>query len=204
MLSLLFPALNKLDSGGLPVWLNHDSPWEIFSEHEENLMSQIIKLTGSTDSSFIHPSAKIGKYVEIENPCFIGENVTIRHSALLRRGSWICDGSVIGHSSEIKNSILLPGSNAPHFNYVGDSIIGTGVNLGAGVIISNVRNDRRSILLTDQNGIRINSGLRKLGALIGDGAQIGCNTVSNPGTIVCPNVMISPNSTLGGWIANQE
>ncbi len=105
----------------------------------------------------------------------------------------------MGHSSEIKNSVLLPGSKAPHFNYVGDSILGISVNIGAGVKLSNVRNDRKEVTIKMENGERLGTGLRKLGALIGDGSQLGCNVVTNPGTIIAPSSMISPNETISGW-----
>ena len=106
---------------------------------------------------------------------------------------------MVGHSSEVKNSILLPNSKAPHFNYVGDSILGFGVNIGAGVKLSNVRNDGGDIAVTLENGERVDTGLRKLGALIGDDSQLGCNVVTNPGSIIVPCSMISPNETVTGW-----
>ena len=108
----------------------------------------------------------------------------------------------MGHATEIKNSILLPGSKAPHFNYVGDSILGFNVNLGAGTKISNIRNDRRNILITLHDGTRIDTELRKLGALIGDKTELGCNVVSNPGTIIIPKSMVEPNLSIKGWFDN--
>ena len=100
------------------------------------------------------------------------------------------------------NSILLPGSKAPHFNYVGDSILGIGVNLGAGAKLSNVRNDRRNILVSLGDGSKIDTRLVKLGALVGDGSQLGCNVVTNPGSIIAPGSMIPPNETITGWNEN--
>ena len=105
----------------------------------------------------------------------------------------------MGHSSEVKNSILLPNSKAPHFNYVGDSILGLDVNLGAGTKLSNVRNDRGTVPVMNHEGERFDSGLTKLGAIIGDKSQLGCNVVTNPGSIVAPGMMISPNQTVSGW-----
>ena len=215
---LIFPELKDNDVGvHIPVWPDKESPWSILSsEGKYSIINQIQNLkidfensvNGNKDVSldtsygpiYIHPSAEIGEYVRIEGPCFIGKKVKIRHSAYLRKGSWICDNSIVGHSSEIKNSVLLPGSKAPHFNYVGDSILGFNVNIGAGVKLSNVRNDRRNILVSINNEKRIDTGLRKFGALIGDGCEIGCNVVSNPGTILEPGTMISPNETLNGWV----
>ena len=196
----LFPSLDTLEKSGLPIWRDFEEPWAIFSDIESGLIPQILEFTQNEDESFIHPSARIGKGVEIEGSCYIGENVEIRHSAFIRKGSWLCKGSLVGHSSEVKNSILLPGSKAPHFNYVGDSILGTGVNLGAGTKLSNVRNDGRGVYVTLQDGSRRDSRLRKLGALIGDGSQLGCNVVTNPGTMILPGKMIDPNETVSRFI----
>ena len=148
MLEIFFPGLSELSNEKLPVWRDLSAPWKILSYGESGLLSQMEEMLSEKESVFIHPNAIIGDSVRIEGPCYIGPGAEIRHSAYLRKGSWICSGALVGHSSEIKNSILLPGSKAPHFNYVGDSILGIGANLGAGVKLSNVRNDRREILVT--------------------------------------------------------
>ncbi len=197
LLEKLFPNLTSRH--GIPFWPNLDRPWSVFDDTEkDNLISQIIKISGD-DRVFIHPSAKIGDFVSIEGPSYIGKNVEVRNSAFIRKGTWLCEGSLVGHSSEIKNSILLPGAKAPHFNYVGDSIMGHEVNLGAGTKLSNVRNDRRVVLVTIDDGTRLDTGLRKLGAIIGDCSQLGCNVVTNPGSILMPDSMIKPNVTISGW-----
>ena len=159
-----------------------------------------VRIDTSAGQVYIHPSASVNQFVRIEGPCYIGANAEVRHVAYLRRGSWICDGAVVGHATEVKNSVLLPGAKAPHFNYVGDSILGFGVNLGAGTKLSNVRNDRREIRLTLGDGTRTDTGLRKLGALVGDGCEVGCNVVTNPGTILAPGTMVNPNETVTGWL----
>ena len=197
LLDELFPGLAGYNGEGVPVWDEHATPWSILSG-EGDLVAQIERI-GASDDIFIHPSATIGECVMIEGPCYIGEDVEVRHSAFLRKGSWICQGAVVGHSSEVKNSILLPGSKAPHFNYVGDSILGFDVNLGAGTKLSNIRNDRREVLITLGDGKRVETGLVKFGAIIGDGSQLGCNVVTNPGTIMQPLSMVSPNETITGW-----
>ena len=199
LLDLLFPGIKRFVTEGMPFWQDNELPWSILSNKEGGLISQITENQGTDDGVFIHPTANIGEFVGIEGPCYIGANVEIRHSAYIRAGSWLCEGSVVGHSSEIKNSILLPFSKAPHFNYVGDSILGVSVNLGAGVKLSNVRNDGNFIPITLENGFRIDSGMKKLGALIGDNTRLGCNVVTNPGTIILPGVSIGPNLTLTGW-----
>ncbi|DAC67134.1 MAG TPA: hypothetical protein D7I13_05285, partial [Candidatus Poseidoniales archaeon] len=105
--------------------------------------------------------------------------------------------SVVGHATEVKHSLLLPGSKAPHFNYVGDSILGKDVNLGAGTKLSNLRNDGQEVhlRLSDQ---RIPSGLRKFGAVLGEGSALGCNSVTNPGVILGCNSTVWPNATVSG------
>tara|TARA_B100000029_G_scaffold161656_1_gene157642 strand:- start:178 stop:798 length:621 start_codon:yes stop_codon:yes gene_type:complete len=199
LLNSLFPGVSDSEYDSVPVWEDGEKPWKILSSGEWGIFSQIMSLVESEEGVFIHPSAVIGECVKIETPCYIGKNCEIRHSAFLRKGSWICEGAVVGHSTEIKNSVLLPGSKAPHFNYVGDSILGFGVNLGAGTKLSNVRNDLRNVILTMRDGSRVETGLRKMGSLIGNDSQIGCNVVTNPGSILEPNSMVAPNKTVNGW-----
>jgi NDP-sugar pyrophosphorylase family protein len=198
LLDELFPGIIKNEWEAIPQWENEDRPWELLSSGESGLISQISNFCEG--EAFIHPEAIIGDFVRIEGPCYIGANAEVRHSAFLRKGSWICEGAVVGHSTEVKNSILLPGAKAPHFNYVGDSIIGIDANLGAGAKLSNIRNDRREVFVTLSDGERFGSRLRKFGALIGDNSQLGCNVVTNPGTIIAPGSMIGPNETVGGWV----
>ena len=141
--------------------------------------------------------ALIGPSSHIEGPAYIAGEV--RHGALVRSHSWICRGAVVGHATEIKHSLLLPGAKAPHFNYVGDSILGRDVNLGAGCKLSNLRNDGRQIRVRIDTGGFVESGLRKFGAILGEGVQIGCNAVCNPGTILGPKCNVWPNVTVTGF-----
>ncbi|MCS5536252.1 MAG: hypothetical protein NZ802_10395 [Candidatus Poseidoniales archaeon] len=135
----------------------------------------------------------IGPSVHIEGPSYIAGEV--RHGAYVRSHSWICRGAVIGHATEVKHSLLLPGAKAPHFNYVGDSILGRDVNLGAGCKLSNLRNDGREIRI---HNLGIDTGLRKFGAILGEGVQIGCNAVCNPGTVLGQGCNVWPNVTVSG------
>lgn len=200
LLHTFFPCLEGASGAGIPKWENEDAPWEILDVSKgEGVSGQICRLIGEDGAIFIHPTAKVAESAVIEGPCYIGSNVEIRHGAYLRKGSWICDGSIVGNSSEIKNSILLPGAKAPHFNYVGDSVIGANSNLGAGVKLSNVRNDRGKISVILPSNKRVDTGLRKMGALVGDESQIGCNAVTNPGSLIAPNSMVSPNETVTGF-----
>ena len=152
-----------------------------------------------TSNGIIHiaEGALISPGTRFEGPCFIAEGVEIRHGAYVRAWSWACKDSVIGHASEIKHSLLLPGSKAAHFNYVGDAILGFGVNLGAGCKLANLRHDGLEVNVRHRN-TKTPSGIRKFGALLGDGCQLGCNTVTNPGTILGINSYTNPNSTIIG------
>ncbi len=205
----LFPSLSNAEDAPNfpkgPVWeiLNPSSNFSLKSQLDEMVENKKVnferyKRDGS--AILIHNSAKVGKGVVIEGPTYIGPNVVIRPGAYIRPYSWICDGSVVGHCSEVKHSILLPGSKAPHFNYVGDSILGMEVNLGAGCKLSNLRNDGRQVILRDGKTGEIigESGLRKFGAILGEKTQIGCNVVTNPGVILGPKCNVWPNVTVNG------
>lgn len=138
--------------------------------------------------------------VMIQGPCVLGKNCIVRHGAYLREQVLCGDRCVIGHCAEIKHSILLDGAHATHFVYVGDSILGNEVNLGAGVKCANLRLDRKEIVIQCE-GQKISTGLRKMGALIGDRSQIGCNCVCNPGTCLGKDSTAYPLLHLSGWIA---
>ncbi|MAX46047.1 MAG: glucose-1-phosphate thymidylyltransferase, partial [Euryarchaeota archaeon] len=129
------------------------------SNHREGVSIDTSKgIVHIDDSAIIEPG------IHIIGPAYIGPNATIRHGAYIREFSWICANSLVGHASETKHSVLLPGAKAPHFNYVGDSILGPNVNLGAGVKLSNLRNDGEEVH-TRINGERVATGLRKFGAI---------------------------------------
>tara|TARA_B100000965_G_scaffold380810_1_gene377687 strand:+ start:855 stop:1526 length:672 start_codon:yes stop_codon:yes gene_type:complete len=211
----LFPSLSNAEDAPNfpkgPVWeiLNPSSNFSLKSQLDEMVENKKVnferyKKDGS--AFLIHYSAKVGKGVVIEGPTYIGPNVVIRPGAYIRPYSWICDGSVVGHCSEVKHSILLPNSKAPHFNYVGDSILGSGVNIGAGCKLSNLRNDGRNILIRDgETGELLeDSGLRKFGAILGEGVQLGCNVVTNPGTIMGKESGAWPNVTVSGLIKSGQ
>jgi len=148
---------------------------------------------------FIAESVEIEPGVLIEGPCYIGKGSRIGHGACIRAGSFLAENVVVGHCSEINRSILLDGAKAPHFNYVGDSVIGRGVNLGASAICANLRLDGKDVIVRMED-FRINTKQRKVGAYIGDGASIGCGAVLNPGTVINKNVSIEPLSTQKGCV----
>jgi NDP-sugar pyrophosphorylase family protein len=135
----------------------------------------------------------------IKGPCLIGENCTIRHGAYIRGDFIAGDRCVIGHDTEIKNTIMLNDAHAAHFAYLGDSILGHHVNLGAGTKCANLKLDQSPIVIHLDNE-RIPTHLRKFGAIIGDGSQLGCNSVTNPGTLIGKGVRCYPCINFGGFI----
>jgi UDP-N-acetylglucosamine diphosphorylase / glucose-1-phosphate thymidylyltransferase / UDP-N-acetylgalactosamine diphosphorylase / glucosamine-1-phosphate N-acetyltransferase / galactosamine-1-phosphate N-acetyltransferase len=135
----------------------------------------------------------------IQGPCLIGEGCTVRHGAYIR-GQFIAgDGCVIGHTTEVKNTVFLNGAHAAHFAYVGDSILGNRVNLGAGTKCANLRLDGGQVVVHFE-GKRYPTGLRKFGAIIGDDGQVGCNAVTNPGTLLGKGVFCCPCLNVSGVV----
>lgn len=149
------------------------------------------------ESVFIGEGTVVEDGVMIKGPAIIGRNCQIRHNAYLRENVIVGDQCVIGNSCELKNVLLFNGCQVPHFNYVGDSILGHGAHLGAGVKISNIKMLPGNVTV-EKDGVPTDTGLRKFGALIGDHAQVGCNAVLNPGSIVGPRAVIYPNTLWRG------
>lgn len=143
------------------------------------------------ENVFIGEGTVVEDGVMIKGPAIIGRNCQIRHNAYFREQVIVGDDCVVGNSCELKNALLFNGCQVPHFNYVGDSILGHKVHLGAGVVLSNVKSIKGSVVV--QHGAeRHDTGLRKFGALVGDGVEIGCNTVLNPGSVIGRHALIYP------------
>lgn len=132
-------------------------------------------------------------------PCFIGKNSVVRHGAYLRGNVVTGEGCVLGHDTEVKNSIFLNGAHAAHFAYVGDSILGNKVNLGAGTKCANLKFNNGNVKIAASGGV-IDTGLRKFGAIFGDGVQTGCNSVTNPGTLMGKNSLCYPCVNVSGVV----
>lgn len=148
---------------------------------------------------WIHKTAKIAPTAFIGKNVIIGEQTEVRQGAFIRSNAIIGKSCVIGNSTEVKNAIIFDEVQIPHFNYVGDSILGCKAHLGAGAVTSNVKSDKTNVtVLCD--GERINTGLRKFGAMIGDNAEIGCNCVLNPGTVIGRNCTVYPLSSVRGTV----
>lgn len=148
---------------------------------------------------YVFRGVYIPKSAEIIGPAIIDEGAEIRHGAYIRGNAIIGRGCVLGNSCEIKDSILFDNATVPHFNYVGNSILGKGAHLGAGAIISNLKGDKSNVKIRYKNEI-IDTGLRKFGAVIGNGVEVGCGTVLNPGTIILKGAQIYPLSSVRGVI----
>lgn len=147
---------------------------------------------------WVHKTAMLSNSACIKGPVIIGKNSEIRHGAFIRGSVLIGENCVIGNSTEVKNSILFDGVAVPHFNYIGDSILGFKVHFGAGAITSNVKSDKSLITVKGISTVRTNR--RKFGALVGDNTEIGCNTVLNPGTVIGRNCTVYPLSCVRGVI----
>ena len=196
--------LRNVENDILKTYLNPFTyPYEVLA----NLSTDILKIGKKLSSEYeeikenvwVHKTVKIGQGVEIIGPAIIMENSVLKHNAFIRENVIIGNNCVIGNSSEIKNSILVAHSNLPHFNYVGDSIIGNHVNLGAGSVISNLRFDKKNVKVEE-----IETPLRKIGAFIGDNVEIGVNSVICPGTVVMPNACIYPLTMVKGVVLEKQ
>jgi NDP-sugar pyrophosphorylase family protein len=155
---------------------------------------------------FIGEGTVIADTATVIGPAIFGAGCEVRHAAFVRNDVIAGDGCVIGNSTELKNCLLLDAVQVPHFNYVGDSVLGYKAHLGAGVILSNVRLDNRNVVVTATGSVGrgertvIDTGLQKFGALVGDGAEVGCNSVLNPGTIVGKRAIVYPLSSVRGIV----
>ncbi len=191
----------------------HTAAWDYlvsFSQLHEALSGIHDFILSSVKHGFVEigeniwaaPDAMIAPTACIYGPCLIGSGTEIRHGAFIRGDAVIGAGAVIGNSCEIKNAIISDGAEVPHFNYVGDSILGWKAHMGAGSITSNVRSDKRNVVLHLPDG-DVDTGRMKVGAFLGDRAEIGCNAVLNPGTVIGKDSMIYPLSMVRGYVQSR-
>lgn len=179
-------------------------PWESLKGLKNYIISlgQTLdpdKFYSPTDNVWIAKSAKVSPTAEINPPCIIDEDAEIRHCAFIRGSAIIGKECVVGNSTELKNVILFDRVQVPHFNYCGDSILGFKSHLGAGSVTSNVKSDNSNVTIKDGSNV-IETGLRKLGAMVGDFVEVGCNSVLNPGTVIGPHTNVYPLSRVRGYI----
>ena len=192
-------------------WLEHtEYPWEILPDiptviREIGKALDPARYHSPTDGVWIAKTATVAPTAHIAPPTIIGENTEVRHCAFIRGAALIGDGCVVGNSTELKNCILFDGVQVPHYNYVGDSVLGYKSHMGAGAITSNVKSDKSPVTLKPAAGYvgdfdPIPTGLKKCGAMLGDYAEVGCNSVLNPGTVIGPHSNIYPLSSVRGAI----
>ena len=152
-----------------------------------------------SENVWIAKSAKVAPSAYIDGPAIIFEDAEIRHCAFIRGSAIVGCGSIVGNSCEVKNSIIFDGVQTPHYNYVGDSILGYHSHMGAGSVTSNVKSDKTNVtVLCD--GEKVATGLRKFGAILGDGVEVGCNSVLCPGSVIGRNCTIYPLTRVRGYI----
>lgn len=149
---------------------------------------------------WLHPSVKLPAQATIIGPVYIGAKTDIRPGAFIRGNVIAGEGCVLGNSSEFKNCLLLDGVQAPHFNYVGDSVLGNKAHLGAGVICSNLRLDQAEVTVRIGSEL-VGTGLKKFGAILGDQAEVGCNAVLNPGAVLGKRALVMPLTPFTGVLA---
>ena len=187
-----------------PLLLSRDYPWQILS-HLCDFIRAVGEMLPTEEYEHILPAVwvargtRLAENVHIDGPAILGHDAELRPGAYLRGGVLIGDGCVVGNSTELKNAILFDGVQVPHFNYVGDSILGYRAHLGAGAITSNVKSDRTDVTIRSPH-FAIDTRRRKLGALLGDYVEIGCNTVLNPGTVIGRESTVYPCQSVRGYV----
>ena len=187
---------------------SYDYPWEVLPNIKDFILKFAEKLDKNKfsligENVWAAKSAKISKNTFIAGPAIIDEYSEIRFGAFIRGGVIIGKNAIIGNSTELKNCILFDKAQAPHFNYVGDSILGFQAHVGAGVILSNFKSDKKNIVIKYKN-LKIETGLRKLGAILADNVEVGCSSVLTPGTIICKNSNIYPLTMVRGIVGKNK
>ena len=151
------------------------------------------------ENVWVHKTARIFPNSFLAGPCVIGPETEVRPGAFLRGNALVGAGCVVGNSTELKNAILMDGAQVPHYNYVGDSVLGWKAHMGAGAVTSNVKQDK-TLVTVAAGGLRVETGLKKFGAILGDGVEVGCHAVLNPGTVVGKGSRIYPLSMARGLV----
>ena len=187
-----------------PLLEKYIYPWDVLPHIEEFILELGKSLNKDEyeqlgENVWIHKSAKVYKSAYIGENCIICEGAEVRHCAFIRKNAIIGKNAVVGNSTELKNVILFNNVQVPHYNYVGDSILGFKSHMGAGSITSNIKSDKKPIII--KNGKqKIETGMKKIGAMVGDNVEVGCGSVLNPGTIIGKNTNIYPLSSVRGVV----
>ena len=179
-------------------------PWEVLPKIKESIIELGNQLNKDEyeqkgENIWIAKTAKVAPTAYINGPAIIGKDAEIRHCAFIRGNAIIGEGAVVGNSTELKNVILFNKVQVPHYNYVGDSILGYKSHMGAGSITSNVKSDKKLVIVKNGDA-KIETGLKKFGAMIGDNVEVGCGSILNPGSVIGKNTKIYPLSSVRGVI----
>ena len=179
-------------------------PWEALA----GIKAEILRIGAALDPAeytevsehvWVHKTATVAPTAYLGAPCIIGAGTEVRHCAFIRGSALVGEGCVVGNSVELKNAILFDNVQVPHFNYVGDSILGYKSHMGAGSVTSNVKSDKTLVVV--KNGEeQVPTGLKKFGAMLGDFVEVGCNSVLNPGTVIGPHSNVYPTSCVRGMV----
>lgn len=180
-----------------------DYPWQALSGIKELILTLGPQLgeeyTETAPQVWVHRTAKVAPTAYLGAPCIIGANTEVRHCAFVRGSALVGENCVVGNSVELKNVILFDNVQVPHYNYVGDSILGYKSHMGAGSLTSNVKSDK-TLVVVKNGDEQIPTGLKKFGAMLGDFVEVGCNSVLNPGTVIGPHSNIYPTSCVRGVV----
>ena len=177
-------------------------PWEALKDIK-NMILDLGKSLGEeytqvSEGVWVHESAKVAPTAYLGAPCIIGANTEVRHCAFIRGSALVGENCVVGNSVELKNVILFDNVQTPHYNYVGDSVLGYKSHMGAGSITSNVKSDKTLVVIHGETPMQ--TGQKKVGAMLGDFVEVGCNSVLNPGTVIGPHTNIYPLSSVRGYV----
>lgn len=179
-------------------------PWEVLSkigafilELGETLSEEEYEKRG--ENVWVAKSARVAPTACINGPAIIGKEAEVRHCAFIRGNAIVGEGAVVGNSTELKNVILFNKVQVPHYNYVGDSMLGYQAHMGAGSVTSNVKSDK-TLVVVKAGDVELQTGLKKFGAMLGDGVEVGCNSVLNPGTVIGRHSNIYPTSSVRGFV----
>ena len=187
------------------LFLKFEYPWEVLPFIKDFILEIGPKLDKDVyqqvnDDIWIAKSAKIAKTVELNGPLIVCEDAEIRQCAYIRGYAIVGAGATVGNSVELKNCILFNCAQTPHYNYIGDSVIGYRSHIGAGGITSNLKSDKSNVFVKSADGQKIETGLRKFGAILGDNVEVGCNSVLNPGTVIGRGTNVYPTSCVRGFV----
>ena len=181
---------------------NFSYPWEALKGIKDMIISLGETLgeeyTQVADQVWVHNTAKVAPTAYLGAPCIIGANTEVRHCAFIRGSALVGENCVVGNSVELKNVILFDNVQTPHYNYVGDSILGYKSHMGAGSITSNVKSDKTLVVIHGET--KMETGQKKVGAMLGDFVEVGCNSVLNPGTVIGRNSNVYPLSCVRGVV----